>query len=163
MNKDNMKTPQGNVITQGLFLELHYPDTAIYTLKDEDYTYKGKKYISIKKKYLEMEDAVEYDFATTYFCSWGHWQRIAKNKLIAPHIEEWRNELDLKLRSRAFKQILQTTQTEQGMVAKKWIADKRWIKNEVGRPSKAVKEQEKMYREKVNDEYSADVVRIGDK
>lgn len=163
MNKDNMKTPQGNYITQGLFLELQYPSTAIYTLKDDDYKHKGKTYISLKKKYLEMEDVVEYDFATTYFCSWGHWLRISKNKLIAPHIEEWRNELDLKLRSRAFKQILQTTSTEQGMVAKKWIADKGWIRNEVGRPSKAAKAQEKAYREKIVDEYSADVVRLGGK
>ena len=155
-----MKTPQGNYLTQGLFLELHYPDTAIYTLKGEDYKYKGKDYISIKKKYLEMEDVIEYDFAGTYFCDWEHWQRITKNKLIAPYIAEWRNELDLKLRSRAFKQILKTTETEQGMVAKKWIADKGWVKNEVGRPSKAAKAQEKAYREKVSDEYSADVVRL---
>lgn len=161
MNKDNMKTAQGNYITQGLFLELHYPDSAIYTLKDDDYKYKGKNYISLKKRYLEMEDVVEYEFATKYLCSWDHWQRIVKNQLIAPHVQAWRDELDLKLRSRAFKQILATTETEQGMVAKKWIADKGWIKNEAGRPSKAAKEQEKAFRENTLNEFSADIVRLG--
>ena len=91
MNKDNMKTAQGNYITQGLFLELGYPSTAIYTLKDEDYTYKGKKMIALKQRYIEMEDVIEYDFATKYFCSWDHWKRIVNNQLIAPYIQTWRD------------------------------------------------------------------------
>lgn len=156
-----MKTPQGNYITQGLFLELQYDESAIYTLKDEDYEYKDKLYPSIKRLYLEMEDVVEYDFATTYFCGWDHWQRICANRLLTSKIQTWRDELDLKLRSRAFKQILQRTQTEQGMVANKWIADKGWIKTGAGRPSKETLAQEKSYREAALNEYSADVVRIG--
>ena len=157
-----MKTVTGKLITQGLLLELGYSEFSQYTLKEEDYEYKGKVYPSIKRLYLEMEDAVEYDFATKYFVSWRHWQQICGNKLILPHIEEWRMELDLKLRSRAFKQILETTKSEQGMVAKKWIADKGWLKKEPGRPSKASKAQEKAYRAKALNEYTADVVRLGE-
>lgn len=162
MNKDNMKTPQGNYITQGLFLEIHYPDTAIYTLKNEDFTYKGKVYPSLKRLYLEQEDVIEYDFATKYLCGWKHWNRIQKNQLIAPYIEEWRNELQLKLRSKAFKEILKRTKTEQGMVANKWIADKSWVKREAGRPSNLERKQEEAYRDKIMEEYGDDLLRIGD-
>jgi hypothetical protein len=161
MNKSKMRTPQGNYLTQSLFLEIGYSKDAIYTLQGEDRSYKGKKYKSIKKIYLSMEDPIEYDFATKNFYDWEQWQRIQGNKLILPYIEEWRNELDLKLRSRAFKQILDTTQSEQGMVAKKWIADKGWLKNSVGRPSKASIQQDKAYKAKVKNEYESDIVNIG--
>jgi len=161
IDKSKMKTATGNFITQGIFLELGYKDSAIYTLKDEDYEFKGKTLPSIKRLYLELEDAVEYDFATKYLCGWGHWQRMINNKLISPHIEEWREELELKLRSRALKQILDTADTEQGMAAKKWIADKGWSKREPGRPSKADQMQEKKYKAKMMGEYSQDVARIG--
>lgn len=161
--KSKFKTDKGTYITQGLFLEIGYvTKLAIYSLSGEDKKYKGKIYPSIKKAYLAMEDVIEYDFATKYFSDWEQWQRISNNKIILPFILEWRNELDLKLRSRAFKQILDTTRTENGMVAKKWIADKGWIKNEVGRPTRADRMQEKAYKAKVKDEYSADIVRLGE-
>lgn len=161
MDKSKMKTPQGNYITQGLFLEIHYPETALYTLKNEDFTYKGKVYPSLKRLYLECKDVIEYEFATTYLCGWDHWQRIVENKLITKHIKRWRNELQLKLRSKAFKEILDRTQTEKGMVANKWIADKGWVKREAGRPSKLEREQEEAYRDKVLGEYGEDIARIG--
>lgn len=157
-----MKTPQGNYMTNGLFLEIHYPDTALFTLKEEDYEYKGKLYPSLKRLYLECEDVIEYDFATKYLCGWRHWQRMIANKMIRPYIEDWRNELQLKLRSRSFKEILKRTKTEQGMVANKWIADKSWTKRKAGRPSKAERKQEEAYRSKILDEYGEDLLRIGD-
>ena len=156
IDKDKMKVPSnGNMRTQGLFLELEYGkhETAVYTLSDEHKTYKGKEYPSLKKLYLEMEDPVEYEFATKYLLGWRHWQRLLNNQLVRPYIEEWRDELNLKLRSKAFKEILDRSKTEQGTTANKWIADKGWIKNEVGRPSKADIEQEKAYRANVLHDY----------
>ena len=59
----------GNFYTQGLFLELSYADlrNAVYTLKDFDYEFKGKTYISIKRLYLEIGDPTEYEFAQACF------------------------------------------------------------------------------------------------
>lgn len=157
-----MKTPQGNYITQGLFLEIQYPDTAMYTLGDDDKEYKGKVYPSLKKLYLQMEDVVEYNFASEYLCGWEHWQRICNNEMIRKHILKWRKELELKLRSKAFKEILSRSKTEQGIAAARWIADKQWIKREAGRPSKEDIEREKNYQMSVLEEYGDDLKRLGE-
>lgn len=162
MDKSKMKTAKGNYITQGLFLEIHYPETAIYTLADDDKEYKGKVYPSLKKLYLELEDVVEYEFATKYLCGWDHWQRICNNQLIRKDVLKWRNELELKLRSRAFAEILKRSKDELGTVANKWIADKGWIKKGAGRPSKEDLEREKNYQLAVLDEYGDDLKRLGD-
>ena len=158
-NRDKFLTSDGRPITQSLFLELGYNDEAIYTLKDFNHTYKGKEYLSIKAAYLEMSDPTEYDFATKYFLNWKHWQRICANKAIRIHIDEWREELEMKLRSRAVK--LTIAQAEGGSYqAAKWLADKGWTKREAGRPSKAEVEGERKFLAKVDEQYGADIVRL---
>lgn len=59
-------------LTQGLFLEIGYTKYSVYTLKDEDYEYKGQMFPSLKRIYLEMADAGEYEFATTHLLGWSH-------------------------------------------------------------------------------------------
>lgn len=162
MDKSIMKTPQGNYITQGLFLEIHYPDTAIYTLGDEDKEYKGKVYPSLKRLYLEMEDVVEYAFACKYLCGWDHWQRICNNAMVREHILKWRNELELKLRSASFADILKKSRDDHNLAASKWIADKGWLKRGAGRPSKEELEREKNFHLSVLQDYSDDLKRIGE-
>src|SRR5690606_26329218 len=126
----------GRQLTQSLFLEAGYSDFAIYTLKEEDHTFKGKYLPSIKRLYLEMEDTTEYEFATTYFLSWDHWQRIVANKTFTGHVESWRKELALKLRARGIQQMI--AKAEGGSLqASKWLADAGWDVRAAGRPSKA--------------------------
>lgn len=47
----------GKPLTQGLFLEIGYSDSSIYTLKDSDHQYGEKTLPSIKRLYLEMRGA----------------------------------------------------------------------------------------------------------
>ena len=63
LDKSKMLDSMQRPLTQSLFLELGYTDFAIFTLKEDDYVYNDKTYISLKKLYLEMEDPTEYDFA----------------------------------------------------------------------------------------------------
>lgn len=160
MDKTNFKASNGVPLTQGLFLEIGYPETAVYTTKDSDYEYNGKVLPSIKRLYLEMEDIGEYEFATTYFLGWDHWQRICNNKVLNMHVEQWRHELELKLRSRAIKQIMRKAHTEQGIAAAKWIADKGWDKPSAGRPSKEAIERETKIQSDLQNQYKDDVSRI---
>lgn len=146
-------------LTQMLFLETTYSDNAIYTLKDVDYEYKGKLYPSIKRLYLEMEDPVEFDFATKYFLGVSHWNRIYANKLLKPHIDQWRFELELKLRSRAFKQ-LQKQAVKGSYQAIKWFADKGWDLRTAGRPSKEEVEKETKIQQSIASEFSEDYGRL---
>src|SRR6478736_943321 len=106
MNKSQFLDTTGRPLTQSLFLELGYSDYAVYTLKDQDHTYKGRVYPSLKRIYLEMEDVTEYDFVNEHLLNWSHWLRLYENKQITPHIDEWRLELEYKLRSRAAKSMI---------------------------------------------------------
>ena len=153
---DTSKRP----LTQALFLEHGYQENyAVYTLKDVDHEWNGKVYPSLKRLYLEMEDATEYDFANKYLLGWRHWMRIYENKLFKHHIDEWREELEFKLRSRATQQMLALAASG-NYQASKWVLDRGWSTRAAGRPSKAEKEMHRAQDAKIEKEFSADVHRL---
>lgn len=158
-DKSKLVDTSGRPLTQSLFLELGYSEYAVYSLKDADHELNGKKYISIKRLYLDMEDTTEYEFAKTYLLGWKHWQRLCENKQIAIHINEWREELELKLRARAVKQMMDLANGG-SYQASKWLVDRGWDSRGAGRPSKEEKEKHKAISERVNEEYGADVHRL---
>jgi hypothetical protein len=152
----------GDYITQGLFLEIGYSDNSLYTLKHYDHEYKGKQYPSIRRLYLELEDPTEYLFANTYFDGWKHWQRICSNAVCLKHIEEWREELEVKLRSQAILDIIATSaeQSQSSFQAAKWLADRGWDKRAPGRPTKADKLKDKAVTDRIENEFKGDIVRM---
>ena len=158
-SRDQLLDSFDKPMTQMLFLETTYSDRAIYSLKDIDYVYKDKLYPSIKRLYLEMEDPVEYEFANTYFLSMSHWLRIYSNKLLTSHIDQWRHELELKLRSRATKQI-QKQAAKGSYQAIKWLADKGWDVRPAGRPSTEDIARETKIQKDIQDEFSEDYGRL---
>lgn len=160
MNKQEiMLDSMGKMRTQSLFLELGYNEEACFTLKDEDYQYNGRSFPSLKRLYLESEDPTEYEFATKHLLGWKHWQRMCENKIIAKHINEWRDELEVKLRSRAILDAIQEARKGHFQAAK-WVADRGWSTRGAGRPSKAEIEKEKSIQAKIDNEYGADVIRM---
>lgn len=161
MDKSVLKSTNGIPLTQSLFLEIGYTDYSVYTLKDEDYEYKGKVYPSLKKLFIEMEDVGEYLFACEYLLGWDHWQRLCANKQVAEHIEKWRYELELKLRSQAIMEIRAKSKVEKGINAAKWIAEKGWDKRQAGRPTKAEVERETKVMADLNQMFAEDAKRIG--
>jgi len=149
----------GRYISQGLFLELGYLPTAYYTLKEYDHTWEGRLYPSLKKRYLELEDVTEYEFATKYLAGWKHWQKICDNKTVGAHVQEWREELEYKLRSRAAKKMLE--QAEGGSYqATKWLLDRGWATKGAGRPSSEEKQRHLAIEARIQDEYAGDVQRL---
>lgn len=161
IDKGRFKDIGGRPITQGLFLEIGYTDNSYYTLNDDDKIYKGVNYPSLKRLYLEHEDVHEYDFATTYLLGWNHWQRLCNNKQIRKHIDEWRNELDLKLKSAGFKAIVESALDEDGgFQAQKYLADRGWDKASAGRPKADTSERDKKHQAQLDEEFSADIIRL---
>ena len=160
IDKSTMRDDRGRPKTQSLFLEATYERDAIYTFKDEDYTFEGKLYISIKKLYLEFEDITEYEFANKYFLGWKHWQRICDNQVLARWIVPWREELELKIRSQAIRDIVCMSAEEGSFQASKWLSDRGWDKKAVGRPSKAEQERESNMKSRLDEEFNADVSRM---
>lgn len=164
VDKSKLVDTMGRPLTQSLFLEIGYSDFAVYTLKEFDYEYKGKKYPSLKRLFLQEEDPTEYSFAEKHLLGWQHWKRLCDNKTIAAHIEEWREELELKVRSQAVRDMMNLCASEQGnFSAAKFLADRGWEKRAAGRPSKAEKERHLRVEEKINDEFQADVIRLADR
>lgn len=157
--KSQMVDSGGRPLTQAMFLEIGYTDYAIYTLKEQDHTYEGKVYPSLKRLYMEEGDPTEYTFATKYLLNWKQWLRICENKLLKPHVNEWREELEMKIRSKAVKSLISDSNKGK-ILASKWLADRGWAQRTAGRPSKEDIEREKKLMTHISEEYSADVIRL---
>ena len=162
LDKSVFKDSGGRYLTQSLFLEFQYdPTFAVFTFDGEDKEYNGKHYISLKKLYLAEEDPVEYIFATKHLFDWQHWQRLNENKALRIHFDQWREELELLMRSDAIRSIRDMA-ADGSYQAAKLLADRGWDKRGAGRPSKAEKERNARINEKIQDEFSADIVRMND-
>lgn len=164
--ENKWKTDKGVWITLGLFYELagQNKDRAIYTVYDTDREVDGIKYISLKKHYLEMEHipGYEYDFANEYLGGWNHWLRLqASAKQLSDLIQEWKDELEIKLKARSARAIINTSFEESPTAfhANKWISDKGWLPQK-GRPKKADIQREAKIAAGVEAEISSDLERI---
>ncbi len=161
IDKSKFVDTRGHPLTQSLFLENGYiTDRAIYTLKMTDHTFKGKVYPSLGRLFIEMEDVIEYDFANKYLLGWSHWKRLYENNLLTEHIDSWREELQLKLRSMAFKSILDATASEQSFQASKWLMEKGWMPKSAGRPPTKEKEKEAEFQRQLAHDYKPDIERL---
>lgn len=162
VEREMLKDSGGRPLTQSLFIENGYnTEFAVYTLKDEDHEYKGKVYPSLKKLFLEMEDPTEYEFANTYLLGWQHWKRLNGNKLMTKHFEEWREELELRLRAQGIRAAIDQA-ADNNFQAAKYLAEKGWDKRQAGRPSKQEKLKEERMKKRMEDEFSADIKRMED-
>lgn len=137
------KDVQNRWLTLCLFYEAnaYKPEFAVFTLDDEDKTLaSGKKLISIRKKYIECRDPTEYKFANEVLGGWSHWKAVQECKAIQSNIEEWREELEVLLRSEAFEKVVDKAE-EGSYQAMTTILNRGWDVKKTGAPSKADKER----------------------
>lgn len=157
IDKSRFKDEKGRYIVQGLFLEDKYnTDLAVFTFDGEDKVYKGRTYPSLKRLYLEFADPKEYAFANQYLYDWPHWKRLVNNKIVGKHIEDWREELELKLVSEGVGVMIDLATEKDSYQAAKWLADRGWDKSTKGRPSNAQVEAELKKRADDAQEYQDD-------
>lgn len=128
----------GRYKTQSLFLETAYDPEAFFTFDDVDKLYKGKTYLSLKRLYLQEEDVTEYAFAEKYLAGWNHWKKICGNADLRKEIDNWRDELELKLTARHLKNI-QKLAEDGNYNAAKYLANREYASGK-GRPTKEQKE-----------------------
>lgn len=161
IDKSKMVDSGGRPLTQSLFLEMGYTEFAVYTLKEFDYTYKGRVYPSLKALYLKEEDPTEYLFATKHLLGWNHWKRLQGNKELNKHIVEWKEELELKIQAMAVREMQSLCGSESGnFSAAKFLADKGWNKHSAGRPKKNELERDAAIAERVASEFDDDFKRM---
>lgn len=130
---------RGRHLTLGLFFETTLADKTgvIYTLKDQDH----EGYPSLYRLYMECADPTEFEFAITHLDGWSHWQMLSNANWFKPHIERWRWELELKIKSQALRRIQEEAKEGKSSYhANKFLVeggyhDKTDSKTPVGRPS----------------------------
>jgi hypothetical protein len=156
--------------TKGLFYETTLPDErpefgTSWTLKEKDLIVGDKTYRSMKRIYLDMEDVTEYDFAMATLNSYKHWERLVESPIIRKHIDQWRKELNLKLKARAMKAIINaaTVDEKSSFQAMKYLADNEYLdkKTKRGRPSKEEVSAELRREVEINKTFKDDAERIG--
>lgn len=156
--------------TKGLFYETSLPEDresmgTAWTLKEDDHHADGKVYKSMKKMYVAMEDVTEYDFAQATLGSYKHWERLLESPIIRPHIDQWRKELNLKLKARAMKSIIKAATEDEKLSfqAMKYLADNDYLdkKSKRGRPSKDELKAELRKEVQSNKTLMDDAARIG--
>lgn len=126
-------------LLKGLFYEQTGADkTGVkYTLKDEDHL----GYPSLSRLYLEMNDPTEYSFALAYLESWDHWLMLLECNWFKPYVERWRQELEVKIRSKALASIIREAKnaSKDSFAANKFLIQGGWLPKAAskrGRPSK---------------------------
>lgn len=162
--KDQMKDEMGRFRTTSLFFENCAPGRekypAVYTLTDQE----GKHGLhSAKKIYMEAEDPTEYQAAMDLVGNWKHWQRLCATKWFKAVVNEWREELEIKLRSKAVKQVIKLAKEDgkDTRMAAKWVATKSWKdKSTRGRPSKEEVERQVKIDARIDAETEDDYLRI---
>jgi|TARA_Y100000296_G_C5171878_1_gene257741 hypothetical protein len=172
--KDKMNRP----LTKGLFYETRHPNIqASYTTKPHDREIDGKLYISLKRLYLESLDPTEESFVQTAFDGdWHQWDKVRHVSALSsffkrskkfrpdePWFDEWREELEVKLRSAGIRAIVDvaTGADRNRLAAAKFLATGDW-KGRRGRPSKAEIARERKIQAGVQEELDADGVRMDD-
>ena len=150
-----------------LFWETRYANDVlkpIFTLKDEDIVRDGVHYLSLKKIYLSYDHIpkYEYEFALDVFGSWEHWVMLSTEAQVAPHIQQWQEELEVRLKAEAIRNLLKTSRGDSNSAgqANKYIADRGW-EVKAGRPSKEEKQRQLKVDNKVRETLNEDMERLG--
>jgi hypothetical protein len=92
-----------------------------------------------KEKYLATSDPTEYTQSYILTENWDHWQRLVESSIkIRVHIEMWRKELAVKVRSEAILKVMASDKAGDH----RWLAERGYEPRQVGRPTKAAKKAE---------------------
>ena len=111
-------TYQGMYRTSALILETQEDQQkkidAIYTLRDDNYVWKGKTFFSLRKLFLALDDLTGTKLANECFASYAQLESICQNTKVSGKWNEWHKELEAMQLARALETII--VQSEEGDV-----------------------------------------------
>lgn len=164
--KHSMRDVMNNYLTVSLFwekrnaaIEEKYPP--LFTIKDKEHVVKGVEYVSLKRIYMSYDHVpgMEYEFAMDIFGDWLQWKEIADKSAIRDVVQEWRDEVDVRIKANAMRNLLQLS--KDNLAASRAILAGEHKERQRGRPSKAEVEREKKIAAGVRDNLDADMERLG--
>jgi hypothetical protein len=88
-----------------------------------------------RKVYVDIADPTDYRAMKVLLGDWEHWKLIVENQTIAPIVSEWRDEVNIKLKSDGIASIRKLAATKDS--AAKILVGNDWDKTQSkrGRPS----------------------------
>lgn len=163
MDTAKFKNPSGAFYLKQIFFETATDSDrphVLYTLKDEDHTFKGVTYPSLRRLYLEEGDETEYLVATKYFGGWPHWRRLLSCTWFVDYLSEYREELSIRQAFENVRALREKAKTGDYQ-SNKFLLEGSWKGREkVGRPSKAKIKEEANKLFKNSEEITDDLDRI---
>jgi len=162
---DKFKDVLDRYRTLSIFYEYHNPEYEYYySIGNKDINVEGKNIPSLYKLYMSYVHVPgqEYDFAVEHLGGWKHWKKLCDNANLRKIIAEWHNEMEVKIRASAIKNMLSlsTENNAAGANAAKWLAEKGYELKR-GRPSKAEREGYLKKEEQINSAIDEDLERVG--
>lgn len=135
----------GRRLTVGLFEELSDGDGStkpVFKLADW------------RKVYVDIADPTDYEAAMVLIGNWEHWLALVENKRFYAELVKWRQEVDVKLKSAAIKNLVKQSKSDKGTAAAKWLA-------EHGYADKAKKTKKQEDADPDNSRVGSDAKRLG--
>lgn len=125
-NKAQLLDSTGRKLTSGLFEELADPASSVKPIfKLSDW----------REAYVRISDPTDYKAALELIGSWEHWEALVANPRFKEHLDSWRKEVEVKLRSEAIAHLRNQARTDKGVAAAKWLAEQgQEPKKKPGRP-----------------------------
>ncbi len=107
--------------------------------------------------YIECGDPTGYLFAVKHLGGWKHWLMMKNSSALSSKIEEWEEELEVKLRSDAVKNMIKLSDGDKGYQANKFLVDGGWLRRKAGRPTKESINKEKKIQAELYTELESSV------
>lgn len=150
----------GRFHTKALFVETISKELLAKGIKPV-YTLKGDPaYIDLHEMFMQSNDPTGYTTAIAAFDSWEHLKHLKTLQWFGPLWEQWEEELEIKMRSEALRNIVEQSKDLKGTTAAKYIAEKGWEKKR-GRPSNDEIARERRAQAAMREELADDAGRIG--
>lgn len=110
-NKALVTDSTGRRLTVGLFRELSGEPSSPFSLEDW------------RRVYTDLADPTDYKAAMALIGQWEHWTMLLDCKPFMEHLEKWRAEVVVKLRSEGVEQLRRQAKDLKGTAAAKWLAE----------------------------------------
>ena len=100
----------------------------------------------------------EYQFAIEVIGSYDKWKKLAKTAKMKTPVANWREELEVKLRSEAIRETIIKSKVETGFAATRWIAEAGWKNKD--RKTIIQKKQQEAIEKKIEHTVEDDLTRM---
>lgn len=129
------------------------------------YNKKGKEDLDQwRKRFVDTLDPTEYEGAMTLLGSWKDWLRFKKSwpSFQKLHLNDWLEEIEVRLRSQALRSLALQALTSQGTSAAKFIAEGKYKVRKNGRPSNEEVQGNLRKESAIEREVAEDIARVKD-